>query len=1632
MNKQSAQFSFSIIFLFAFFGLSAQMRVGQDTLYGHEWIRPGSEAVRLAVVDDGMYRVTGAELLGAGMQDGVSGADLRLLRLGQEVPLMVSTDGVLGGNDEIVFYGEKGRSQLDRYLFKNAEAEMLNPGYGLFTDTMVYYLVWESVSPEAPLRYQEWDENGGLSMAVDVAEAEVGKNFHDLAVYKRYDATNLVALSSFDVCEGFASSYLTSHEVVLTLPQMADSADFLATLHLRMASWFEGNHKVRVSVNGVVVHNGAYGAYELIELEIPVTNLVDGGNAVVTIEGENGNLDRYAVSEVSIRYRRVLDVGGEASLTFFIPADSFSRALSFDGLTGGEAWIFSPGQGRMTMGLPSNGEFTVEVPPIAVRDTVVVVNGEAGFLTVPEMGVVSFSENLFAQDAEYLILTHSALRAGVVDQVQRYADYRTSEAGGGYRVAVVDMESVYRYFGYGVSGHPIGIRNFFAYAQGDWPALHTVLLLGHGMTYPEVRDPGSGNRSTHFVPTWGVPGSDNLLMARPGHDAPMYAVGRIAARTPEEVGQYLDKIMAYESGFGSGQTVGAQAWRKRVLHLVGGNPAEQQSFRFLLDLMGQDFLGTAFGAQLQTVLKTSTEPVQSSPSEEVIQAVNEGVVIKTFLGHGAVSATGFGLDDPSFFSHNGRYPLILSLGCLSGNVFDPQNSVSERFVLAEESGSIGYIASSGFGYAGTLASFGRQIYTLLGGDMYGHGLGEIIRTIKEGADQSASFPVRSLVQQLHLHADPVLRLSNLPLPDYVIDYTSTRHSPQSISSTLDSLTVSFDLMNLGRHAGDTLLLRFERVAESGGRMEWYDTVVAESSVQRVEAVMAVGGPAFRGENRLFVAIDPDDELAEGPLPWAEQNNMLERDDGLEGYVFFVENAGAHPVYPPPFAMVGSGPELVACLNDPLAEDQKYMLEIDTTARYDSPLRRSVVEGAEAGVLRWVPEMDWVDERVYYWRVGPEGRTDEWESASFVYLEGAEPGWNQSHLFQWQENVFENAEFSEASRRLEFADTRKTVIAEAMVTTAANQDRSRYFINNDRMLRTVPAWGRNLVIALIDPFSGVPMVRPGTQTPGYIFPVFDAEDRGVVIDFLRDSIPDGYYVLFMTWHEEGSGYDPELWAADSLVFGANLFGLLEMQGAEQVRELESVGSRPYAFAWVQGEGALGEVLGQEGEERVSVMFDMEISWREGAMVAPLIGPSVGWHQLSWALGDTSAADRWRVTLSGMRQPGAVPAAVWTGLASSGTIELPDTVGNAWPWLSLRLDVADSTDRTPPTPLRWRLFGEGTGDATFRPEAGVKWYSDTLGRGAPFWLEIRVENLLEVPMDSLLVKVRWTGPDNRGRVDTFRIGPLPGGGWNTLSYSIRTDEFALGRSVVAIELNPDGDQPEGNVRNNRLVLPVEIMADRSTPFLGVTFDGTVIKDGAIVSARPVVDVWLRDENPWLLVDDTAALSVWWRFEGEPWNLLESSDPSVRFEPETLAGDGARLVWTPFLEREGWYELRATGRDAAGNVVGGAEYLISFRVIRAQALTNFVAFPNPMRRTCRFAYTLTGESAPSSFSMDIYSATGRLVRSLDESTFGQLRVGSHISDFVWDGTDEAGREVPAGGYFFRVRGEGGEVIVGEVVKN
>lgn len=1638
----SCLFSFSI-------PLQGQMWNGQDTLAGNEWLAYERDYIRMGVHSDGLYRVFVDELIQAGFPEGtVAGASLRLYYFGAEVPLYVSDPGILEGTDWIEFRGYRNRAELDRYLFTNPDEELLNPAYSMFSDTAFFFLSWELQGGDS-LRYRDLaNDFSDLPPAESWCWTSQALVFSDQHQEKRYDSQHLIALSEFDEGEGFGSMHQQQHEMLFQLSNWWKD-DPAAQVTLRLVSDrsnLTNDHHLRVSVKGATYLEAFPPPYSIIQADFVVNPDAVSKSLPVLVEGLFDNQDRYSVSYCQVDYRRDFDFSNQATLFFSLDGSSTKKYLEIKtGATTPILFDFSRGARQKPELTGGKARFSLE--PFAGIREFCFADSITGFLKPSYLSKVRFQE-LVEDETSFILITPAAFHSEAMgpDNISAYASYRESSVGGGYRVAIVEIEDIYNQFGYGISGHPQAIRNFGYYLRRRGVDIQYILLVGHGLVYPLVRQGGSDQVALHHIPCFGHPGSDNLLFSDNGAVTPGFPVGRIAAREASEVKQYLDKVQEHELGLQVGQTISQQQWRQRVLHLVGGSASEQAGFSIYLNSLKKEIEGNGYGGMVLTVTKESNEPVQTSGSDQVIRAMNEGVGIKTFLGHGGVTNTDFGLDDPALFSNEGRYPLIFSLGCLSGNLFDLQNSLSERFVLAPRGGSIGYVASSGFAYPNALEAFTRKFYELAGGTFYNAGLGDIMREVRNELSTNVSLSFRSLLQQFIFHGDPAIRLRGEPFPDLIPDISSVAFTPSPIDARQDSFSVQYNIANIGRSISDTVLVQVKRLVGSSILQEFTRTVELKGALTADQMMFPVLADKAKGQNTLWLEVDSDNFIVEAPQPAAEWNNRLVQANGNEGMEFYILDEQPYPVYPQAFALIDQpSPVLKAYTSGKAGPVRRYRFELDTTLLFNSGALRIHEENLAGPLLPWKLHEALPEGKVCYWRVSlvPEESPDQqynWQSSSFLYLSGQGKGWNQSHAGQFRQNELDRLVVDSLSGSLTFARTSSSVIGEAMALTSQNNALSRILLNNNRIFRAPVWWGKNLNIAVFDPQTGNNLVNPPGGALGawnlsaedlnaFVFKLDSPEERKKIIDFLLGAIPDGHYVLLFTNHLEGADFQPETWALDSVQYGVNLFQVLESAGASQVRLLEDKGSVPYIFAYVKGQEVLGEKISDGLHTPVSLVFSLPGSWASGQMHSGRIGPAKNWGEVIWegVAGSPPEKEEVQLLVYGVAPDGQTREKLLEKKAF-GRFSLEHISPPDFPWLELEWEATDSSDRTCPSFGFWRVTYQGVGDVAVRSVTENQVSNDTVSAGSSKRVEVVMENIGDFGLDSLWVGMRIENEESNFLVDNLTL-EKPLAPADTVHIGVSLDTRTLdGHVQVLLEGNPGRAQPELHYFNNIWIKDLYVQTDDYAPFLEVTFDGRRILNGELVSARPVIAINLRDENPYLSLQDTASIQVQLVHPDGTLKKFSTLDPEVTFFPSQKGEDNqAQLIIEPAFTDDGMYTLRVQGRDAQGNFSGKLDYQVAFKIIRKRSISSLLPYPNPFSSRCRFVYTLTGDRTPSLFRVQILTLSGKVVKEISQDEFGPLSIGTHLSDYYWDGTDMYGDKLANGVYLYRVLAsdaEGGQL--------
>lgn len=1638
------KFLYSTLFIVLFCATIAQAQMwnGVDSLYGNEWIDFDKSYYKIMVAEDGIYKISGQELSDAGIPiNDLEGKQLQLTYMGNEIPIYTSTEEALSTNDFIEFFGKKNRTELDRYLFQNPDVQMLNPKYSMFTDSSAYFLTWTDAPTQ---RYTNLEND-----LTNLPPKENSFIYHQEVIYnerfiKRSSGSNNDKNSTFDMSEGFGQT-LTNEQQQTIIPQFPISNLSSVDVNLRLTT-DQNSHNLSIDINGENYSNLTHPGYTVSDLNYTVP--ISGFPSVqFSLKGNANDFDKHSISNITLTYPRRFVFDNTSRFVFTIAAGD-RKYIEVQNFTpdNGNPILYDLTNHRRLTTVNDNGLIKFVLPASDVPLDLVLTNTNSSVANVSSIKSINFID-YSDMDTEFLIISNKKLfKDGQGNNaVQEYADYRSSVEGGSYATEIVEIQQIYDQFAYGVNRHSIAVKNFSNYANKNWDNWKFALLMGKSREYSEARSHNAFNSSsnaTYYLPTYGAPGSDMLMFSPMDKITPFVAVGHLPVVNPNEVRIFLNKLETYEDTYkNAAQTIEARGWMSRVLHLGGGRTAgEQNSIKNNLDGMGRMLTENKFGANITSFYKTTSDPIQTSQSDELTNLINDGVSMITFFGHSSADGFDFSLDNPNNYENIGKYPIISSYGCYAGQIHFNNRSIGEKFMFAPERGAIGFYASVSQGYITDLDRFGDYYYDKLGSEMYGRSVGEIHNAVTQHYENvtGSNSTLHKLLTQTIYQGDPAMKLNPQPSPDYLVDAKSVSIHPSPINiEVVDSVKVDFNVVNIGQNKSDSIVLKVVQELPNNSRIILFNKKVkTQEYSNKYSFNFAVQDKESIGQNKLYITVDADNDVEELPSPTAENNNEFVNNLGVTGLSFFVFSNDARPLYPSKFGITSNqNVTLKATTTNTFIGQQKYFIEIDTTEQFNSAFKASTSIEQEGGLIEWQPNIPFEDNMVYYWRISPDSIADIgflWQNSSFLFKEDTPNGWNQSHYFQYLENDFEDMQLTN-DRDFSFGDDVFSYELRTDIQEAVNPGFSPQVRLNNGLVQTV---FRNTIpggvyVAVMDPNTGLMWENSGLQygsdddlvdgpfmiRKGFPFKTATEEDRAELIQFLRDTIPNGTYVAIISIQKSQTLHsNAELWAADSINLGTNLFQVLEQQGAHLTRQLIN-NIVPYGFAYQKNNPAF-DVVEELGayEDIISLKVNVIGRTNSGKVLSPFIGPATTWNKLLWQSSDLNPAfDTEQLSLYGIKEDGEKDLLLEQ--VPETTYDLSDIDSNTYPYLQLGYATTDETNHTTPQLDYWRVIYTGVPEATLNKSGHYVFHSDTLQQGETLRFELAVDNISDYDMDSLLVKYIIKDANNTEQLVTKRIEPLSNGERITTNFSYDTKNL-LGQHVLSIEINPDQDQQEQIHLNNLGFVSFYVEKDKRNPVLDITFDGIHIMNGDLVSPDPLIVINMEDENQYLALSDTALFEVSLVYPDNATREISLNDPAIQFFPSTNANGQnlARLEYSPVFTQEGRYRLLVKGKDVTGNHSGRFDYDVEFEVILEDMISNVINYPNPFSTATHFVYTLTGHS-PEFFKLQIMTVGGRIVKEIDQSELGELKVGTHQTAYTWDGTDEFGDRLANGIYLYRM---------------
>lgn len=1634
---------FLAVFLTCF--SAAQMIVGQDTLVGNEWIRYGQRYFKFSIDQDGVYRISAQSLINAGVDlNSIAGEQFRIYNKGKQVPIVVTNDGFFEATDYIEFYGHRNRGELDRYLFRKPDADMLQPDHSLYTDRNPYYLTFDG--DDIPLRT--------ITLPNDLTNPPAPQPYYWHREIISFTATlhdpyfpvsggGAASYSSYMHGEGFASASATNSTTSVPADHMYTNGPS-AQLHLRLASSNIGLHRFEVAFNGTPLDTLFCTDLSIQDMiyDVPIS-LVSNTNEVKV---NNLSINsRHVLVKVDLLYPRLPVLPSDNVSLVVAPESPEEKYFSLSGFDHNSiSPLVYTNDGAQRMVAATSGADEIQFIWPAGTGAELIIHDQSAIMDVDVLQEKIFID-FSADDTEFIVITHPDLME--TGTASPYIQYRQSVDGGGYKAKAYSILDLYDEFGYGIEKHPQAIRNFVEYVNRHWTSAKMFFIIGRGIEYNRSRYENGQWEDQFFVPTFGRPGSDLLLTATNWNLLSRYPIGRLAVINSQSIDDYLEKVKEHDASRFTEQTLEAKTWIKNLMHLGGGKDADEQaSFKAVLDNLAEKLIHSDYGARYHFFQKTSTEPVGESQTTQILRLLNEGCGIINYLGHSASSTLEFSINDPVEWNNKGRYPIFSAMGCSAGQIHNTTHSLSDSYVLLADEGAIAFISGSGSQYAAPLATWSRPWYDFIGelnyegtlGESILFGLAEVAEHVNVNFDNTNQY--RYLLEQQTLQGDPALRFHPMPGPDYLIDATTVSFEPDVLSTRLDSFDLSFTIANIGRNIGQDITYNIQIRKPDGQLINVKEEVVNVSTFTvpvQTRVPLAIDGK--EGAYRLLITLDPSNTIQELPTPEAEANNSLTNNLGIEGIEFIVVDHVVNAAYPPDYAIVTEiSPQLIVTSSNAFIQHQNIVAEIDTTPFFNSPVLLRQHFDDHGAVLKWEPSYNFIPDQEYYWRVSTDSMAPDqsyfWSRRSFLYKPGYPHGWNQSDFFQLTDNRLEYLRADTAGTQFVFQSgalnyniinrVQDNAVGIFPQMKVDNIVRNAYFAG-------FGAQHIHVFVVAIDSVTGQPLRNPNPglygsvnhlsfDAPCFPFPTDTPEGRQNLINFVENIIPSGYYVFIYTYQRANyMDYFPQQWADDEVSFGKSIFSLVEDQYPNAAIRTLANGSVPYVVFFQKDRGGIIEMIALNLDDAITYSWDAAVSLSEGNYVSSLVGPASSWSRIEWNAADYSG-DESHFRLSARAFNADLSDTI---LISANILSADTTISSLdaaqYPYIQLQLNTMDSVSFRPADVVYWRVLYDGYPELIINSSAGFEYVNDTLYQGEMMKLTTYIENISHITSgDSVDVSLRLLSSDNTSAEKILTIDTLTGGQSSVVQFDQSTASLA-GAYQVVVEVNPAQEIKELNYANNIGILPLLVQDDKINPVLDVTFDGYHILDGDLVSSKPVILIRLHDENPYLRLDDTSTFVIFLKHPSafDPERISFSEDWVTFHAAGTSGKNEASVELNPELLEDGIYELQVSAKDASGNISGDNNYTVSFEVINESSISNLYNYPNPFSTATRFVYTLTGDASPEYYTIRIMSISGRVVREITHEELGPLAVGTHMTDYVWDGTDEYGERLAAGTYLYRL---------------
>ncbi len=673
--------------------------------------------VKIKVLDDGMVRVTGADLLEAGVS--LNGVDPKTIRIyyggGQMLPRSAKALRrermeemailVQDGDDErfdeadyVLFYGNSVDGWTYDPLRENFEYR-LNP----YTRENCYWLTFGG-----GVDGKRMEERDGRPAVSDPIVPETFRaRFHEEV--ERFCVEENSGIEWFwDTFQLNASQWISKKYSSL-IYHVSDAEP--ANIRIRMIGKYGDRVPLRISMNDETVGTVYVVGSNRVEVACP-GKLLDGeleeeGANVLGIHQTESDDTELRFDWYEIEYsKRFVGRKGALYFTWMDTCGTPGTVLEvrMEGFGEERPEIFDVSD-PFDVERISDFSYDSDSGKAVFQDPVSPGVMKAYYVVAPSrwrsphrIAVDAPSDLKGISGADYVIITHEIF----YEQALSLARWREVDDrfDGPLKSVVVKVQDVYDEFAWGLFD-PTALRDFIRYAFEHWtPAPRFVLLFGDGVfDYKNNSRTSPGNwippyeegRST--TDDWFVRMDDGLL--------PDMAVGRIPVQRVEDAETVVRKIVEYERNPLRGR------WQNTVLiagddESVAGGHGNEIDYTVDSEELAQHYIPKTLDQVKLYLMEYEMNSFWKKPEAkaDLIAAINQGALLFNYMGHGNYDVIAHedllrASTDIPLLKNGRKLPLGYSASCSNAHFDHPiKVSLAERLLITPDGGVVAMIAAT--------------------------------------------------------------------------------------------------------------------------------------------------------------------------------------------------------------------------------------------------------------------------------------------------------------------------------------------------------------------------------------------------------------------------------------------------------------------------------------------------------------------------------------------------------------------------------------------------------------------------------------------------------------------------------------------------------------------------------------------------------------------------------------------------------------------------------------------------------------------------------------------------------------------------------------------------------------------------